>query len=59
MQFGWFRLPGMRVFVINDLAWVERMLITEAHNHPCDGCTCRRGGSTAQDNNRLPSFASF
>ena len=34
MLLGQFRLPGMRVFVINDPAWVERMLITEPHNYP-------------------------
>lgn len=28
------RLPGMRVFVINDPAWVERMLITEPQHYP-------------------------
>lgn len=34
MLLGRFRLPGMRVFVINDPAWVERMLVTEPHLYP-------------------------
>ncbi|MDM7942115.1 MAG: cytochrome P450 [Hydrogenophaga sp.] len=34
MLLGQFRLPGMRVFVVNDPAWVERMLIAEPHNYP-------------------------
>lgn len=34
MLLGQFRLPGMRVFVVNDPAWVERMLIAEPHSYP-------------------------
>lgn len=34
MLMGHFRLPGMRVFVINDPAWVKRMLVTEPQHYP-------------------------
>lgn len=34
MLLGHFWLPSMRVFIVNDPAWVERMLIAEPHNYP-------------------------
>lgn len=34
MLLGHFWLPAMRVFIINDLNWVERILITEPSNYP-------------------------
>lgn len=34
MLMGRFWLPSMRVFVINDPAWVERILVTEPHRYP-------------------------
>jgi cytochrome P450 len=34
MFLGHFRLPGMRVLVINDPVWVERMLIAEPERYP-------------------------
>lgn len=34
MMLGHFRLPGMRVFVVNDPAWVERILVKEPHRYP-------------------------
>ncbi len=34
MLLGHFWLPAMRVFIINDPKWVERILITEPFNYP-------------------------
>lgn len=34
MLMGHFRLPAMRVFVINDPVWVERMLVSEPEHYP-------------------------
>jgi cytochrome P450 len=34
MLMGHFWLPAMRVFIVNDPAWVERMLITEPQHYP-------------------------
>ena len=34
MLMGHFKLPAMRVFVINDPAWVERILIDEPQHYP-------------------------
>ena len=34
MLMGHFWLPAMRVFVINDPAWVERILVTEPQHYP-------------------------
>ncbi len=34
MLLGHFWLPAMRVFVVNDPAWVERILVKEPHRYP-------------------------
>lgn len=34
MLLGHFKLPSMRVFIVNDPAWVERILVKEPHHYP-------------------------